>query len=204
MKSCAYIVIVSIAIAGRAWAQDNSLEVILAVRLKPACDRLIPNFAKQNQTNYEAWRHQHASKIDELERSATGPSQQPMAPASEQERQQVERECGMLVTIFDTAAPADPRLSSPASTWELFLKSLKTGDRASVLLCLAGTAKYKTPGLWAKMSDEQLRDLADSFGKIRFDEEQASTVHSVVQMRSGYAGAVIFEKLGNNWRIVDL
>jgi hypothetical protein len=49
-------------------ARPANLSVLSAFMHKPGCDRFIPHYDSGNDANYDAWRGEHQSEIEEIER----------------------------------------------------------------------------------------------------------------------------------------
>jgi tetratricopeptide (TPR) repeat protein len=61
----------------------------------------------------------------------------------------------------------DPRRATPQATWELFIASLKTGDRDTALACFAGPLQAALSELFGKRSNADLRNMANEFGPLQ-------------------------------------
>ena len=108
---------------------------------------------------------------------------------------------GRLVVVN---AEADPRLTSPESTWKTFVDALRVAD-------LGGAWKCTTPGIRNKfernfraMTPAQLKEMADSTVGFKRYAEFGEFVEAVVVRANGHAGAVTFVRQGKEWRISEM
>jgi len=61
----------------------------------------------------------------------------------------------------------DLRRATPQATWELFIASLKSGDRDTALACFTGPLRTSLNELFRKSSNAELRNLANEFGHLQ-------------------------------------
>jgi hypothetical protein len=105
----------------------------------------------------------------------------------------------------------DPRRATPQATWELFIASLKTGDRDTALACFTGTLQIALTELFGKSSDAQLRQMADEFGplqpasalSINSDETQEFGI-TRKRPQGDQFNFVEFERSGDEWLVQSM
>ncbi len=191
-------------------AQADDLSVVLAFLLKPSCDRWIPNYESDNSSNYAAWIIEHQSELELAERDPGLVAKREEArtrnldSVSATEKQKFESLCSDLADAFQSAAPPDSRFSSPEKTWALFRQGLQIGDRKTSLLCVVGTAKRKFAEIARALSDQQLREFADSAKELALPPLTGPQIEGDLIMQNGRSAPIHFIQLGKNWKIVDM
>ena len=188
---------------------EQNLAIALGPLLKPACDQAFPGYKAENAANYAAWRQQHQASIDVWEgteefRSKQAAMFQTLAALTPEEKRELERTCTDLADAFQTGAPADPRFASPETTWALFHTSLQNADRETALSCLVGNARRKLAQILAVAADRDLRELGDSAIRMDIKATTGDSVQGTLIQRDGHADSVMFLRLGQNWKIVDM
>jgi hypothetical protein len=191
----------------QAWPAD--LAPLFAVLSWPACDRLIPGYQSENGANYAAWQREHQSDI-EMAESLPEVQNKPeeivskLDSLSADERRKIEKNCHGLADLFQTAAPADSRFSSPDRVWALYQRSLQTADRKTVLLCLAGNEKISHFEFFKSASDQQLREVANSVAGFKIDPTTGDTAEGSLVKQDGNSFPINFGKVGKNWKIFNM
>lgn len=97
----------------------------------------------------------------------------------------------------------DPRMSSPEKTWALFLDSLRVGDLDRAMACLTPGLQGRFRPLFAAMSREELKVMADSFSPIRPATSFGKYVEAFVSS-NGNGGIVRFVDEGGTWKINEM
>jgi hypothetical protein len=121
------------------------------------------------------------------------------------EKSKFEELCSDLADAFQSAAPADARFSSPEKTWALFRSSLQTGDRKTSLLCLVDGAKRNFAEFATKVSDQQLRQMANSIKELALPPLTATDrIEGSLITQNERSGPIRFVRLGQNWKIADM
>ena len=101
------------------------------------------------------------------------------------------------------ATRADPRMSSPEKTWELFIASLKRGDLETAMACLTPGLQGKFRPSFARMPPDKLRSMADSFTKFSMTSNMGGVQEAVV-VRGKQAGMIYFVNEAGAWKINEM
>lgn len=189
----------------------ESMAVALGPIIKPACDALIPGYAAETAANYAAWRRQNQAEIDMMERNPGFQLEQQQAvaklpSATQGELRKLEDMCQDLMGAFETAAPADPRFSSPEKTWDLFQTSLKKADRAMAASCLMGRARAKFIQTVDQMTPDEVKAMGDTFVRLDLTSECDDMVclgAAIPRIGNRFPGVKFF-KAGSNWKILKM
>jgi hypothetical protein len=188
---------------------EQNFALVLGPLLKPACDQVFPGYKAENAANYAAWRNQHQASIDAWEgteefRSKQAASLQMLAALTPEETRELERRCTDLADAFQTGAPADPRFAAPETTWAVFHASLRNADRETALSCVVGNARRKLAQVFAVATDRDVRDMGDLMVKLDVDAPTGDTMQGAMLLRDGHVDSVMFLRLGQNWKIVEM
>lgn len=187
-------------------AHTADLAVLYAYLYKPVCDRHVRDYDSENSVNYAAWRRAKLSEFEIVERDRQSQTQRDeilsnVDSLSPTEKRDIEKQCHGLADLFQTAAVADSRFSSPESTWALFRSSLQTVNRKTLLSCLVSTAKTDFVEFLRGASDQQVRGIADSIVEFKLSTLAADTGEGTVLKKNGDSFPVSFGRLGKNWKI---
>ncbi len=194
---------------GSSLAQGTT-NVYFGTFYKPVCDKLVPGFESATATNYAAWEHQNHAAVAALEansqfqakrREALAPPPPEIAAGKTQE---LVGTCERIAGLFESVAPADPRLAAPERTWESFRNALRDANRAGLVACLTGNARKSFAAQFQAMTDEQLKRTAASIAEMKLTEGDDNVQHAVIVQRDGSAGTVVFMRSGANWRIGEM
>ena len=104
---------------------------------------------------------------------------------------------------------ADPRRATPQATWDLFIASLKRGDRETAADCFSGPLRTSLTELFRKSSDADLLRMANEFGPL---QGPATGIGSEFQefgiTRKGAQGAraalVYFVRVDDEWLVQSM
>jgi tetratricopeptide (TPR) repeat protein len=97
----------------------------------------------------------------------------------------------------------DPRMASPEKTWMLYIEALKNGDVQTVEACLTPAMRAKLAPLFAAMSPDRLKKLAESFSGFAIQESSGQYREAVVT-RGKQVGLVYFVNIGGAWKIQEM
>ena len=103
--------------------------------------------------------------------------------------------------------PPDQRKSTPEKTWQLLIASLRKGDVATALDCFSGPGRDVVNALFPGLSKPALAEIADSFVTFAMSMRTDDIAEGVVVRQSHgekHAGAVSFERIEGEWRIVGM
>jgi hypothetical protein len=178
-----------------------------ALFLKPMCDKHIDGFSSKTRDAYGRLRLRHAEAVASYEATYNaGNASPPAATLDNQALEQLQSGCeSALDFILNDGQPPDPRLATPAQTWNLFMSALRSGDKETLASCFdpADRPKYMQP--LRSMTQPQLADLAKSF--LSFDLTNLSMhdyQEGVVKTADGTIGLVLFVRSDRGWRISQL
>lgn len=79
---------------------------------------------------------------------------------------------------------------------------MRDADRGP-LSCLTGRAKQTFKEAFATMTDDELRDIADSVVRPEVENTAGDRIEGSV-LRDGHGGPVIFVRMGQEWKIRDM
>lgn len=105
------------------------------------------------------------------------------------------------------SAVADPRYATPEKTWSAFLTAAKGGNPAAMLDCLTPQMQGKFKPLFAKMSRDELRAMAQSFVAFALQESHGAFRDAMVvrqQQDRRMAGMITFVDDGGSWKIAQM
>jgi hypothetical protein len=173
---------------------------------KPACDLLIPGYEEENRELYLAWQREHKSELEMINRlpelqNGTEELAKKIASLSKEQRSKLEEECSRVADLLQTAAPDDPRFASPDRVWALYLQSLQALDRKTAILCLVDKAKLDHLDLFKEATDQQLRDLANSFTDFKIVTAANGYMADGSFLKTGRTFTIKFGRVGRNWKI---
>ncbi len=72
------------------------------------------------------------------------------------------------------------------------------------MLCLEGHAKDNYRGRIQQMTPAELKNMADSIAGFALGSSYGEFQEAVITRKNGRAGIITFNKVGSNWKIVEL
>lgn len=175
---------------------------------KLGCDHLLLGYQAATAARYAAWRQDNAALLAQLE--ASPDFQRMNADADKQQvtltpaqQRQVEERCEEAADFLGPAGSPDPRFATPEKTWELFQASLRAADRPAALACLIQLAKRSFKEMAQRLSDGELRKLADPTTALRMGERHGESQEGEV-IRNGVGSFILFVNVRGEWKISTL
>ncbi|MEP7156719.1 MAG: hypothetical protein ABI905_13150 [Betaproteobacteria bacterium] len=98
----------------------------------------------------------------------------------------------------------DPRLAHPEKTWNLLIASLKTGDLDTAMTCLTPNMQSRFRPVFAKMTKDALREMADSFTGFAGGGSLGENMYEAYATRGTLAGSIQFVRENGMWRIAEM
>ena len=98
----------------------------------------------------------------------------------------------------------DPRLASPEKTWNLLIASLKDGDIDTAMLCLTPSIQRRFRPVFAPMTKDDLRKLAESFTGFGGVTSMGEDMYEAYATRGTDAGSIQFLEVNGMWRIAEM
>ena len=208
-KSCLFVVILifpHISFAVNKW---EMISVVTTVLYKYQCNKHIKGFKERTQKEYEIWRKGYADIINSYEKSSNYSRsiiRINSKELSEKEKSELISACknfeAQLATINEKP---DTRLATPQSTWELYMASLKKGDKKTALSCLSGVARRNWGKTFRNISSETMRKLFNSINKFQLSHEISDNIAIGFAInKKGRAGEITFTKSRAGWRISQM
>lgn len=194
------------------YTSKEAAEVFWALISKRACDQSMDGFIEKSAPAYAIWRGENKELVDAIEENPEFEGNvfeddlkkfviNPDHKASSEE----EMRCNALIEHFSPGAvAADPGFATPTETWNTFLSSLKKGDSKTAIKCLTARAKRNHETTISEMSLTEMETFADSVKKITLTSSNGSFQEAFISGQNGHTGSVIFEKIGNIWKINDM
>ena len=105
----------------------------------------------------------------------------------------------------------DLRRATPQATWELFIASLKSGDRDTALACFTGPLRASLNELFRKSSNAELRNMANEFGHLQPPAAGASNSDEIQEFgitrkrpQGDQAALVEFVRASGEWVVQSM
>jgi hypothetical protein len=105
----------------------------------------------------------------------------------------------------------DHRRATPQATWELFIASLKSGDRDTALTCFTGPLRAALSELFRKSSNAELRQMANEFGPLlppaagTDDSKEFQEFGVTRRLPQGDQAALVdFVRVGDEWVVQSM
>jgi hypothetical protein len=178
---------------------------------KRGCDERIPGFSQKVAADYTRWRQKNLQRVVVTERSPEFALQmddarkQRAAAKTKPTPADIAKECEAVVAFLEqNAGPSDARFSTPEGTWRVFTDALRKGDAVAALRCMGGTARDGYRRTFEQMQAKGMRDFANTMRSLRVTHTGDADGRGVISKVDGTESRVAFEKVGAEWRIVDL
>jgi hypothetical protein len=98
----------------------------------------------------------------------------------------------------------DARLATPEKTWQLFLDSLRSGDRETVKLCFSSDMRQKWKGILSSLTNEQLGKMTEGISELTGGYAVGDDIRVFYTSRKKQGGEVWFRKVGGEWLIGEM
>jgi Domain of unknown function (DUF4124) len=191
-----------------------------AVFTKSICDASMPGFEQRTAAVYAAWRAARPEQVRQTETMINGNPQMTAELAklrekaakglSKEEVHQVEQQCGeeFVEQMERSSHPPDPRFSTPQRTWDLYMKALRSADRALAVSCLTGRYRSGMKKSFQELSDEGIKSMGDfvkglsglTFERVG-DEASITKEWGGADASDGKRWRVDFERVLGEWAI---
>ena len=209
--------VLSVSSATACWAQTpepslagiRDLRTALALIGREWCDQVSPGFRAATTAGYDRWRRENAAAIAAVEASpefqaVLAHSRTCTNSLSDKELRDTKTLCAYLRDTSEVR-PRDPRLTTPITTWELFVASLKAADRLTASQCLTGTARSKFGDVIDTLPDDGLRQM----GSAMRDFKMTNTLRGGLQegfavRQDGQGGFIYFDERNGEWRLSEM
>lgn len=161
-----------------------------------------PGFAEQSEAIYDAWLHRHAEVLTryagllaaKLRAGRHGEATLPLAQCT----------TAWLQGIEPLTHLPDPRFSTVERTWQLFIGALMTGDRATLVDCLAGPVRARWQQSAAHLADDDLRRIGASVRALKVEWGDDYEKEGLVADTSEHAYGIGFRNINEEWKITQL
>ena len=107
-------------------------------------------------------------------------------------------------TNIVTSGVPDPRFSTPEKTWELYLASLRQGDRQTALLCLISRARDEFGPFIKETSKQELNRMGNAIKSLRITSRFGEFTEAMAVTHEGHAGIITFENRDGEWKINEM
>ncbi len=107
-------------------------------------------------------------------------------------------------TNIVTSGVPDPRFSTPEKTWELYLASLRQGDRQTALLCLISRARDEFGPFIKEASKQELNRMGNAIKSLRITSRFGEFTEAMAVTHEGHAGTITFENRDGEWKINEM
>ncbi len=178
---------------------------------KRGCDERLPGFSQKVAADYTRWRQKNLQRVVVTERSPEFALQmddarkQRAAAKTKPTPADIAKECdGVVAFLEQNAGPSDARFATPEGTWRVFTDALRKGDAVAALRCMGGTARDGYQRSFEQMQAKGMRDFANTMRSLRVTHTGNADGRGVISKVDGTESHVAFEKIGTEWRIVDL
>ena len=98
----------------------------------------------------------------------------------------------------------DARLATPEQTWQLFLDSLRSGDRETVKLCFSSDMRQKWKKILSSLTNEQLGKMAEGISELTGGYALGDDIQVFYSSRKKQGGEIWFRKVGAEWLIGEM
>ena len=109
-----------------------------------------------------------------------------------------------LQSIEPLSRTPDARFQSVEKTWQLFLGALMTGDRATLLNCLAAGAEARWKVRADKLNDEDLRRIAGNIRGLKVQWGDDYEKEGLVADNDEHVTGISFRNINEEWKITEL
>ena len=170
---------------------------------KIICDTLSPGFKAATSSGYSAWRRDRQAVLEEIEAL---PQFQAKKIANDEklsteQKQEFAEKCARLTRFFIQTHP-DPKFATPQATWDLFLESLRNGQREVALDCLAEPALNNLGEIIRNQPLEFLIQIGTGYEPLR--KKDASDDHvTYTVLRNGQLGQISLARIDGEWKILS-
>jgi len=165
------------------------------------CSRRLPGYASKHRKVIQAWRARNASLLAEFKKNPERLKQlraldgfHPLLCTDD-----------VVLALEERWSGPDPRFSTPESTWQSWVKALRSGDRRAALACLSPEARRAFGHVLMSLPAKSLKAQADRVARVSFSAEPYGEFREAFIMSAdGAASVVMFQKINGNWKITSL
>jgi hypothetical protein len=166
------------------------------------CRLDVAGFEDKSAAIYAAWKQRHADVLTRYRRLLSakvragrhGDASLPLSACTDD----------WLRSIEPLTHAPDPRFSTVERTWQLFIGALMTGDRATVVDCLAGPVRTRWQDRVAQLPDEDLRRMAASVRALKVQWGDDYEKEGWVEDTSEHEAGIAFRSINEEWKITAL
>jgi hypothetical protein len=166
------------------------------------CRADVPGFAEKSAVIYAAWRQRHRAVLAEYSQLLSakvragrrGELTLPLQLCTDE----------WLAEIEPLSRMPDPRFQTVEKTWQVFLGALMTGDRDTLMNCLAGRAELRWKQRTARLSDEDMRRIAGSIRGLKVQWGDDYEKEGLVADNDNRVTGIAFRNVNEEWKIVEL
>jgi hypothetical protein len=177
-------------------------EVLQLTTMLERCRADQPGFAERSSAVYVAWRQRHAATLAEYDRllaakvreARRGVAPIPLEMCSDD----------LLRRMEPLARPPDARLDTAEKTWNLFVTSLRAGNRDLAARCLTGKAEVRWKEKSERASDADLRRMADAIRAFKVQWGDDYQKEALASRADNKVSGIIFVKFNDEWLISEM
>jgi hypothetical protein len=206
---CLFCISILLPATGKSIEESDAISIYTTVAYKDVCDRKIPGFKNRTDDLYNTWRKGKEKYIRMAEEEIHKSKE--MNPQNEnnwtkKNQSDLESECDdLVITLGSYGKPHDPRLSTPQGTWELYISSLKNGDRTTALTCLNSDARRIWKKALKEMTKQQMLDLSELIKEFHMAYELSEDMQVGFAVRhDGIGSEIYFTKDRDGWHISQM
>ncbi|MCC7326622.1 MAG: DUF4124 domain-containing protein [Burkholderiales bacterium] len=192
-------------------AAEFNAEMATLILTKRGCDEQFPGFSQKVAANYTRWRQQNLQSVVATERHPefarrldTQRKQHASASAKSAPSRSPEKCDGVVAFLDQNAGPSDARLATPEGTWTTFHEALRNGNANAALRCLGGPLRDEYRKSFSQWKLPGMRNFANSMRTLRITHMDDEAGSGSIAKTDGSETGVSFQKMGDEWRIVEL
>jgi hypothetical protein len=191
---------------GEKWEPVNFYNIPL---YKYICDKNIPGYKEKTANIYMHFSKANIKIAEGIEKEIQRLENDRFSGGSSgyvSDKEGLIEVCEELSLAYETYShPPDTRRSTSQGTWDLYIASLKKGDKTTVLSCLIGDAKRKWKEAFRDMSKQQIQDLSDLIKDFQMAYELSEDMQVGFAVRhDGIGSEVYFTKERDEWKISQM
>ena len=166
------------------------------------CRADVPGFSEKSAVIYAAWRQRHRAVLAEYSQLLSakvragrrGEMTLPLQLCTDE----------WLAEIEPLSRLPDARFQTVEKTWQVFLGALMTGDRDTLMNCLAGKAEARWKQRTARLTDEDMRRIAGSIRGLKVQWGDDYEKEGLVADNDNRVTGIAFRNVNEEWKIVEL
>jgi len=166
------------------------------------CRADVPGFAEKSAVIYAAWKQRHRAVLTEY-------SQLLSAKVRAGRRGEMTLPLNLctdawLAEIEPLSRLPDPRFQTVEKTWQVFLGALMTGDRETLMNCLAGKAEARWKDRAQRLTDEDMRRIGGNIRGLKVQWGDDYEKEGLVADNDNRVTGIAFRNVNEEWKIMEL